>query len=494
MNKFFILFTAFIFLTFYGKLKAQVDTINLGLTEVISLAQSDAPDVQLAKTKQTTNYWQYQSFRANYKPQMDLTSTLPNFNRTIEPITQPDGTVEFIPQVLMANEVGLSISQDVSWTGGNVFAYSGFQRVDNFETPANPRTTNYLTTPIVIGFNQPLFQFNDLKWDKEIEPLRYEEANREYAEEMEEVAFNTTRLFFDVLISQLNVQAVANNKADADTLFEISKGRFDVGRIAETELLQIELSSMNADADLSQAILNQQSNTERLRNFLGITKKINFDLVPPIDIPEVEIDPDTALVYARKYRSETIEFMRRIKEAERDLVRAQKDRGLNIDLFGQFGLTQTSSQFGDAYKDPLDQERFRVGLTVPIADWGKTKSQVEIARSNFQLEQMNVEQERISFDQEVLLKVQQFDLQRQQVLLGLRAFEVSQKRLKITRQRYLIGKIEIVELNIAIREEDEARRSYMNNLRTYWLAHYELRRLTMYDFENNFPLIREVNN
>ena len=368
------------------------------------------------------------------------------------------------------------------------------QRVDNFETTVNPKTTQYLTSPIVIGFNQPLFQFNELKWDKKIEPLRYEEANKEFAEEMEEVAFNATSLFFDVLIAQLNVKAVAKNKADADTLFGISKGRFDVGRIAETELLQIELSAMNADADLAEAILNQQSNTERLRNFLGITTPINFDLIPPSDIPVIQINPDTALNYARIYRSETIEFRRRLKEAERNVDRAKKDGGLNVDIFGQFGLTQASGTLSEAYKDPLDQERFRVGFTIPIADWGKSRSRVEIARSNFQLEQMNVEQERISFDQEILLNVRQFDLQRNQVLLGLRAFDVSQKRLSITRQRYLIGKIEIVELNIAIREEDEARRSYIRNLRNYWMAHYELRRLTMYDFENDIPLVQEFNN
>ncbi len=493
MNKYFFL-TTFFLLAVCIKINGQIDTIQIGLREVIQLAQGDAPDVQLAKTKQTTNYWLYQSFRANYKPLIDLTSTLPDFNRTIDPITQPDGTVEFIPRTLMTNEIGLSISQDVSLTGGSVFAFSGFQRVDNFKTSVNPQTTSYLTTPVVIGFNQPLFQFNNLKWDKEIEPLRYEEANKEFAEEMEEVAFDATRLFFDVLIAQLNVAAVFKNKADADTLFDISKGRFSVGRIAETELLQIELSAMNADADLAEAILNQQSNTERLRNFLGIENVVSFDLVPPTDIPEILINPDTALNYAQKYRSETIAFRRRLKEAERDVVRAKADNGLNIDLFGQFGLTQTADVFKDAYANPLDQERFRVGLTIPIADWGKTKAQIEIAKSNFQLEQMNVEQERINFDREVLLKVQQFGLQRNQVLLGLRAFEVSQKRLSITRQRYLIGKIEIVELNIAIREEDEARRSYMNSLRNYWLAHYELRRLTMYDFENDRPLLQEIKN
>lgn len=479
---------------FCCQLVGQTETIRVSLPEVIKIAQSDAPDVQLAKTRQTTNYWQYQSFLANYKPQILLNSTLPNFNRTIDAITQPDGTVLFIPRTLMTNELGITISQDVALTGGSIFALSGFQRIDNFATSVNPQTTSYLTTPIVIGFNQPLFQFNRLKWDKRIEPLRYQEFNKEFAEQMEEVAYNATFLFFDVLIAQLNVEAFKKYKADADTLYEISKGRFEVGRIAETELLQIELSAMNADAELAEAMLTHQSNTEQLRNFLGITNNVIFDMIPPVSIPEIYVDPDLALRYAQEYRSETIEFLRRIKEAERNVAQAESQNGLNVELFGQFGLTQTAENINEVYKNPLDQERIRLGLTFPIADWGKAKAQMEIARSNYQLEKMNVEQERISFDREVLLKVQQFDLQRTQVILGLKAFEVAQKRLAITRQRYYIGKIEIVELNLAIREEAEARRSYFTKLRSYWLAYYELRRLTMYDFENEIPLIRENDN
>ena len=486
MKRFWLFFFS---LTFTFALEAQPDTMRLSLPEVVSLAQKDAPDVQLAKTTLSTNYWLFQSYLANYKPQIGLEGTLPNLNRSIQSIPLPDGSQAFVERSFMENSIGLSLQQDVSLTGGSVFAFSGLQRIDIFKASGTDGSTSYLSTPFVIGFNQPIFGFNELKWDKRIEPLRYEEANREYAEQMEEVAFQATNLFFQVLISQLNVQALTKNKADADTLYAISQGRFSVGRIAETELLQIELSAMNADASLAEARLNLQTNTERLRNFLGITEAVNFALAPPEEIPDFLIDADQAVTYAKKYRSESVAFRRRLKERERDIAQAEAQNGFRADIFGQFGLTQTADAFGDVYKDPLDQEQIRIGINLPIADWGKSRARLEIARTNQQLEIMNVEQDRINFEREILIKVQQFDLLRNQVRLAQRAFDVSEKRLDITRKRYLIGKIAIVELNIAIREQDEARRSYIAALRAFWVAYYELRRLTLFDFANGQPLV-----
>jgi len=249
------------------------------------------------------------------------------------------------------------------------------------------------------------------------------------------------------------------NKQDADTLFSVSKGRFSVGRIAETELLQIELSAMNADADLAAARLNFQTNTERLRNFLGIKKEVTFDLIPPVDVPDILIDESLALQYAEKYRSESIAFLRRLKEAEREVSRAKAETGVQLEISGRFGLSQTASRFDEAYVDPLDQQQFQIGLSTPILDWGRAKASME-------------------------------DLIRTQVELAKRAFDVSEKRLAITRKRYLIGKIEIVELNLALREQDAGRRSYYSALRAFWTAYFELRRLTLYDFEKDKPLVK----
>ncbi|MCB9276026.1 MAG: TolC family protein [Lewinellaceae bacterium] len=475
----------------FCRLSAQ-DTLQLSLKGVIDMAQAAAPDVKIAETALNNSFWRYQSFLSNYKPQISIGSTLPNLNRAIEAITLPDGRDAFINRALMRNSVNLSLEQDIALTGGSIFATTGIQRIDIFKSDTNPGSVSYLSTPVAVGFQQPLFTFNPLRWDKRIQPLVYQESQRIYSEGLEDVAFQAAALFFDVLVAQLNQEAARRDKADADTLLEISRGRFEVGRIAETELLQIELNAMNADASVAESQLNLQTSTERLRNFLGIRRAVYFELDPPSSLPGFDINPEQAIQYARMNRSENIGFNRQLLEAERDVAEAKGNSGLSVNLNGSFGLSQTGGTVGDAYVSPLDQEQLRLGITLPVADWGKARSQLEIAKSNQELVQLQVEQERINFEREVLIKVQQFGLQRDQVRLAVRAYDVAQKRLDMTRKRYRIGKILVTDLNIAISEEANARRSYINALRTFWLAYYDLRRLSLYDFEADRPLLRQV--
>ena len=319
--------------------------------------------------------------------------------------------------------------------------------------------------------------------------MRYSERTKEYAEEMESVAFEAANLFFDVLIAQLNLAAAEQDKINADTLFAISKGRFEVGKIAETELLQIELQSLNADANVAQAGLNVTTNTERLRNHLGIKEAVIFELETPTDIPTFLVDAEKALKFARMNRSNSVNFDRRLLEAEGEVEQADRER-FNINLFGRFGLTQTANNFGDAFTNLLDQEVVRLGINMPIADWGKTQANKEIAASNLELTKVSIEQERVNFERDILIRVQQFDLVRNQVKLAKRAYEAGIKREDITRKRYLIAKIGITELNIAISEKEQARRNYVSALQNFWLAYYELRTLTLYDFATDRSLVK----
>ena len=464
------------------------DTMRVSLEEVIALSRRDAPDVKIAQTAIKNDYWRYQSFIANYKPQISLTATLPNLNRSIQTITLPDGSDAFIDRALMTNSVGLRIDQDIALTGGSVFAITGLERIDGFMTANNPRSISYLSTPAAIGFTQPLFGFNRLRWDREIRPLEYEEAKRGYSENMAEVAYQSAALFFDVLFAQLSLEAALRDKQDADTLLVISRGRYEVGRIAETELLQIELNAMNADADVAANQLNLQTSTEQLRNFLGIKQVTFFEPETPDELPVFDIDAEQALSLARQHRSEAVQFERRLREAERQVAQAKGQTGPSVTISGFFGLSQTANDFGDAYVDPLDQERLNIGLQVPIADWGKDQSEREIARSNRELTQLQVEQNRINFEREIIIKVQQFSLQRNQVELARRAYDVAKRQLSITRKRYRIGKIGITELNVSIGAEANARTAYIQALRNFWLAYYDLQRITLYDFENQESL------
>ena len=475
-----------------GPLVAQVDTLSLDLMQTIKIAQKDGIDVQFADVSFQNNYWQYQAFLARLRPQLNFRGEIPNINRSIEPIIFPDGTEVFINRSLMSNSARINLQQSIPLTGGQIFAQTGLRRIDLF-SDSGSGTKSYLSTPVSIGFVQPILGFNELKWEKQIAPLRYEESIKQYSEDFEKIAYDATGIFFEVLIAQLNLEAAHRDKANADSLYVISRSRYDVGKIAETEVLQMELQAMRSDATLSESILNLSTATERLRNFMGIQQEVAFKLFPPEAIPDFEVDATEALELANRNRADALARQRRMLEAERTLAQARANTRPSFDLFASFGLSQTAGTLEEVYREPLDQEVFSLGFDIPIADWGKSNAAKQIAKANADLVRLQVQQDEVSFEREVIVRVQQFELVKEQVGLAKRSYDLAQRRLDISRKRYLIGKISATDLNIAINEEATARRSYYSALSSYWLAHYYLRGLTLYDFENNVSLVRNKN-
>ena len=291
------------------------------------------------------------------------------------------------------------------------------------------------------------------------------------------------------MTSQLDAVAAQQDKSNADTLLVLSRGRFEVGKIAETDLLQVELNAMEAETRLAEAQLNMQTNTEQLRDFLDIQGDISFELVPPYDLPPVMIDPEQALAYASQNRSAMVAYDRRLLEANREVERAKGDAGITAQLEGRFGLTQTGPELNQVYNELIDQEVVSFGITVPIADWGKSKARREVAMSNLELEQRQIDQERENFKRTVMLKAQQFDLVRRNAEIAERYLESARKRYEITYQRYLIGKISVTDLNLALADQESARRGYLQAVRDFWMALYEIRGLTLYDFTKDQSLM-----
>lgn len=476
---------------FSVNLSAQTDTMAVSLEEIVALAQSDAPDALVAEMQMRNRYWAYQSVLSNYKPGLIFRGQLPTLDRRISLITAPNGTTAFVKVSNLQNAATLSLNQNIAATGANVYAGTGLSRLDQLN-PGVPNTHSYFSNPFFFGFNQPILGFNSLKWDKKIAPLRYQEATREYAEQTESVGYDASALFFEVFIAQLNLRSARQDKANADTLYNISKGRFDVGRIAETELLQIELSAMNANAAVQRALLDLQTGTERLRNFLGLKKSVFFRMNAPEDIPDFTVNPEEALKYANSSRSDVVRFERTLVEAEADVAQAKANRGFQFSLGGEVGFSNRADNLSNAYKSLDDQEYLGVNIQVPILDWGRGEAILETALTNQELSKLQVEQQRVNFEQEILLKVKQFDLLRNQVELSKRAYDVSLKREEMTRNRYYIGKIDVLDLGVAVTEKESARVGYMNSLRAFWLAFYDLRRSTLFDFERNVSLVRRV--
>lgn len=458
----------------------------LTLDDVIGIAREQSPDALSARHRYRGSYWQYRSFRAGYLPNLSLEATIPNLNRTISPVTLPDGTDVFVRRSLATSSGTLSLSQTVGLTGGQLFVNSGLQRIDLIRDDGN--TVSFLSTPINIGFRQPIFGFNRFKWERQIEPLRFEEAKKQYVESLENISVRATQYFFDLLLAQINMEINKINLESNDTLYRIAQGRFSLGRIAENELLQMELNVLNSEATLEQSRIDYEGALFRFRSYLGFDGSESPELIPPEDIPELQIDVYAALDEARKNRADIIEQQRLLIEAESQVSQARANSRFNADLFAVYGLTQTSEDFAGVYRDPLDQQQLALGISIPILDWGVSKGRVRMAESNRELVTTTVNQTLVDFEQEVLLRVMEFNMLKSQLEIAQKADIIAEKRYAVSKERFLIGRIDIIELNLALEEKDRSKQRYLAALRTYWRGFYEMRRLTLYDFLNGQPL------
>jgi len=455
---------------------------KLTLDDVLEIAHQQSPDALISKHRFRSSYWQFRTYQATYRPMLLLDASLPNYNRSIDVITQPDGSEVFLRRQIARTSVNLSLSQNIPFTGGELFLNSNLQRIDNF---GDSSYSSYMSTPINIGIRQPIFEYNAYKWDTKIEPLRYEEAKRKYIEEDEQVSINATNHFFQLLLAQINLQIQLTNQANNDTLYQIAQGRYNIGTIAENELLQMELNLLNSNSNVENARLDYEMMLFNLRSYLRIKENVTIELIPPSVVDGFSVEVQEALMEARNNRSEALSFDRRLLEAESEVNKAKMEGRFSMDLYAVYGLAQSGNSISGSYQDPLDEQQLFLGIQVPILDWGLAKGNIKMAESNEELTKTSVEQDEIDFNQEIFLKVMQFNMQYNQLKIAAKSDTVAQKRYDVTKQRYFIGTIDIIELNLAQTDKDNNRKAFIAAMHSYWSNYYELRKLTLYDWQRN---------
>ncbi len=74
---------------------------------------------------------------------------------------------------------------------------------------------------------------------------------------------------------------------------------------------------------------------------------------------------------------------------------------------------------------------------------------------------------------------------KEQLLLTAQADSIAAEKYQIAKDRYVLGNLSITDLSIAFQENDQAKRDYIFALRDFWGAYYQLRCLSLYDFEKN---------
>ena len=454
---------------------------QITLEQAITLAQKNSPDYKALINQNQASYWRFRNFKAGFLPQLRFDATLPQFRNSVNRIILDDGSDGFRRSNQIRFDGSLSLNQNIALTGGTISLSSQIERVDISEPLSS---TIFATVPFSINYRQNSLFYNAFKWQKKIEPLIYEEAKREFIERMEQISLNTNRRYFALLKAQVQSRIAKSNFSNQDTLFQISKGRFKMGKIAENDLLQIELSVLNSENEMITNEVNFKRSSQNLSRYLVLNTE-NILLSTPKELTTFTVTVEKALEEAKSNRKAVIEFRRRRLQAEQDVAEVKGSNRLQISLRANFGVSQQGQDFNNLFQDFNQQQSLVVTLGIPILDWGVSKSRRKQVEANKDLILTNIEIEQQAFEQEIYLHVLNWQNQRNFLRTAEKAQEIAIKRYEITKKRFILGKITITDLNLALQEKDRSILSYLNSLEKFWTDYYTLRRLTLYDFIEN---------
>ena len=460
------------------------------LEQSIEFAKMNSPQSRSARFSLLSAKWRYKSYRADLLPSLDLDGEVPGYRRAFTTNRLDDGSTVYQEEIQSQSSLNLSVNQNIAPTGGTLSLSSGLNRLILFDNgTGGDDIFRWQSTPLVANFRQPLFQFNSLKWSKRIEPIMYEIAQKEYVEDMEDLAFTVTQNFFDLLLAKINVEVAEFNVTVNDSIYNISQGRFQVGSIAENELLQSELEFRNARNSLTTATLNYQRSEETFKALLGISDDVVLEIILPSVAPAIDVDVDQAMQLARENNSNFLGFELDELRADQTYDQARKSTGFQATIQASYGLNQTAEDIADVYSNPENYQFFTVGFQIPIFNWGQNLAEVRSARNQQMATANAIAYQKLQFELDVKSTVREFPLLRDQVELARISDDIGARRYDVSKNRYLIGRIDITDLFIAQNAKDSARRGYIQALRNYWIGYYNLRRLTLYDFENDQPIL-----
>lgn len=451
----------------------------LTLPQAIDLAYRNGLQARAALGSRSAARSRDRAYGARLLPQFALDGNIPVYQRTIRPVTQPDGTTLFLPVEQTTSDLALAVTQRIPQTGTQLTVRSTLNQVKR--TTGVPET--WSSTPFSVSIVQPILRTNASGLERLENDLQADIAERQYLEAREDIAQQVATAFFDYYAAQVSLRNATLNASTNDTLFQLNQGRYEVGKISENDLLQSELALLRAQASREGARLERDRAEAALRLALNVGPEVPLEIAVTPEVPEFAADTQVAVTQALRNLSAVRQL---------ELQEARARRGVSDTRLGRFPGFQLSASYGrnasgiamrDVYRDLTEAQGFSVNLQVPLLSWGARSADVQAARAELTRVESTSRVTREQARQDAHFAALQVGLARRQLAISAKADTVAQKRFEVAYNRYVIGRIDVDQLYLAQNEKDQALLAYVQALRGYWAAHYRLRRVTLWDFE-----------
>jgi len=487
--------------------------VVLTLQEVIDLALDKSFSVYQLKQSYLQESYSLEQAKRNLRTRIDLRSTIPSINQGLSPTFyfNPDSgqqELDYLRQGRTNFNTTLSVEQPLI-TNGTISLnsrLSGFQSFNELSGGRDPVQIRSVQPSLGVSYNQPLFQYNDIKNALRSAELSFELLDRKYTQDELSQINGITTQFYSLFRQQKSLANVAESFSFSDINYQTGLRKYQAGLIAEVDKMRLEVQRAN-DLDRLESAKNAHEQQQfQFNRQVGLMLESKVWVVASEEYSPIEVDVERALELAFANRAELRLQEISIEQSEMNLRRTVSQGRPNLQVNFGYDLTGSSTLGGLGYDDPWSDhisEAFNpdnrspntnVSLTlrVPIFDWGRNESAVQRQMAGLTVQKRRIDEVEQDLKRDVINRVRSVESAMRRMEIQTANSAVAERSFEISQMRYERGETTIVELLNDQEQFNSTKEAFLSALIQYEQAKASLKEYTLWDWETDQPVRRRT--
>ena len=462
--------------------------ISMTLDDALNYSIENSPELRNALMNLRRYEFSLKAQRASLKSRFSLTLNPISYNRNRY---FENRLSEWYTNESLSSMGTFSISQPIIWTGATVSLNNrfGWQNNKSSITGGIDNDNSAFSNDLYLSITQPLFRYNQIKFDLKSIELDYENAQINYALRRLNLESSITNQFYSVYTAQNSLEISKAELADAQANYDVIKNKVDADLSTKDELYQAELNLATAKSTLDNRIVALENAKDDLKKVLGIELDTDIEIIAQVSAQPVTVDLGKAIANALDSRLELKQ--REISRTELDMQMKQikESNSFNGELSLSVGITGDNERLGDIYKTPTNNPRVAVSFNVPIFDWGERKARIKAQEIAIEMHNMETDEERKAIEIAIRKSYRNLNNLLTQISIAEKSVKNAQLTYDLNAERYRNGELTGMEMNQFQTQLSNKKMSYVSTIIEYKMELLNMKILTLYDFENDKALI-----
>lgn len=460
---------------------------TLTLEQALQIAETSSPSMQKAQLSREQSRQYLIAQKASLKASFSLGLNPFKYSNTRN---FDDRYSSWYNYEYMSSGGTFSISQPILPTNTTLTLVNTFGWQNTLSSYSGSTTSDKsFVNDMFLSLQQPLFTYNSQKMNlKELE-LDVENAEIEYALARLSLERSVTSLFYNVYMSQLNLdiskEELKNTQGSRNTIAD----KVENGMAANVELYQADLNLSSAKSTVKNREVALENAKANFKQFVGMDLNEKITVMASIaESDTIIISIDKAVERGLNSRMELRQRKIAIENQQFSLTKTKDYNDFDGSVSLSVGLTGNNEILQNVYSKPAKSPSVGISFNIPIFDWGERRARIKAQEAALKSRNIDLDSERTGVIVEIGEVCRNIENYRTQIEIEKQNQKNAELAYEISLEKYKNGDLTSMDLNLYQSQLSSKKISMALAHIHYKLEVLNLKIATLYDFELNQPI------